>query len=315
MKRFITYLYEYEHGQKGKNTGFVRVDERNGRVVFQISVRNFRLSQEKGEIYIFIWENELIGVPIGKFALVNNQIDIRIEQDANHLGDTDFGLECVVGMGFVFSNNEYMASCWDDVYVEVIGNGRFRKWGEGSDIRNAQEQQERELNLGMAEVKTQEKMREESIDDFVRKDVELQSVEVSSKRTPAYELITYQKMELNAIKNLPSPNWYLCNNRFLVHGFFNYGYLILKKTTEADGEKTYLGVPGVYEKPEMVMATLFGFPEFQTLSKEVWEAKMEEVIAVSRESMQEEGKSAVTRAEKREPRQGDFGCWLITIQG
>ena len=152
------------------------------------------------------------------------------------------------------------------------------------------------------------------IENDLCKDDNLRKTAKSSE-SATYELVAYQKMELNAIKNLPSPNWYLCNSRFLVHGFFNYGYLVLKKTTEADGEKTYLGVPGIYEKPEMVMATLFGFPEFQTLPKEVSEAKMEERISVPSNSQGEETNTFVTRAEKSEPRQGDFGCWFIPIQG
>ena len=308
MKRFITYLYEYEKGQKTKNTGFIRVDERNGRVVFQISVRNFIHSRETGEIYAYIWENGLLGIEIGKLMILNNQTETRIEMDAGNLRETGYGIESVVGMGFVFPNNGYMASCWDDNYGEMIGGGRFRKWEDGSDVRRVQEQEKDVPDFQTSELTLQEKKKEEMKD---AKESEAESV----RKEELYELITYQKMELNAIKNLPSPNWYLCNNRFLVHGFFNYGYLILKKTTETDGEKTYLGVPGVYEKPEMVMATLFGFSKFQTLPQEVSEAKMEEVISVPGNTQRTTAKSSVASGEKGEPKQGIFGCWLIPIQG
>lgn len=300
MKRFITYLYEYEQGQKTKNTGFIRVDERNGNVFFQISVRNYIGFQGNGEIYALVWKNGLRGIKLGKISLLNSQTDMQLEFEANNIRNSGFSLEEVVGVGLIFSNNNYMASCWDDAYAEVIGSGKFEMW----------EEQEVEEDL--------------QIESTYREDVEIENDlckednlrETAKSSGPAtYELVAYQKMELNAIKNLPSPNWYLCNNRFLVHGFFNYGYLVLKKTTEADGEKTYLGVPGIYEKPEMVMATLFGFPEFQTLPKEISEAKMEEIISVPRNSQGEEMNTFVARAEKSESRQGDFGCWFIPIQG
>jgi hypothetical protein len=75
--------------------------------------------------------------------------------------------------------------------------------------------------------------------------------------------ITYQQIEITDIRKLPRRNWYLCNNSFLVHGFFNYHYLILK-TVERDGQtQKFLGVPGIYEQPERMMALLFGFPEFE----------------------------------------------------
>jgi hypothetical protein len=74
---------------------------------------------------------------------------------------------------------------------------------------------------------------------------------------------SYQKVEIQDIRKLPKSNWNLCNNRFLLHGFFNYHYLMLK-TLEMNGEKRqFLGIPGIYEQPERMMAMLFGFPEFE----------------------------------------------------
>ena len=304
MKRFITYLYEYEKGQKTKNTGFIRVDERNGRVVFQISVRNFIRSQEKGEIFAFIWENGLLGIEIGKLIILNNQTDVRLELDADDFEGSGYGLDRVIGIGMVFPNSGYMASCWEDAYAEAIGSGRFREWGENLNSRDVDSLREVgtqvEETIPKEYVLSQNFILQQATEQAACEDI------VPPQEQPlqaaAYDLVAYQKMELNAIKNLPSPNWYLCNNRFLVHGFFNYGYLILKKTTEADGEKAYLGVPRIYEKPEMVMATLFGFPEFQTLPKEIQEAKMGEMISVPKDDK-----------KSQEPKTGAFGCWLIPV--
>ena len=294
MKRFITYLYEYEHGQKTKNTGFIRVDERNGKVIFQISVRNYIGIQGNGEIYAYVWKNGLLGIELGKLSLLNSQTDMRLEFEASNIRDSGVSLDKVVGIGLMFSNNNYMASCWDDAYAEVIGSRKFRMWEEQGSLS--------EMSVSMQAMKQEAEDVKEDLqieNDLSQKD-NLQET-VKSSEPVTYELVAYQKMELNAIKNLPSPNWYLCNNRFLVHGFFNYGYLVLKKTTEVDGEKTYLGVPGIYEKPEMVMATLFGFPEFQTLPEAISEAKMEEMISVP-------------APRQTELKQGTFGCWFIPIQ-
>jgi len=294
LKRFITYLYEYEQGQKTKNTGFVRVDERNGKVIFQISVRNYIGIQGNGEIYAYVWKNGLLGIELGKLSLLNSQTDMQLEFEANNIRNSGFILEEVVGVGLIFSNNNYMASCWDDAYAEVIGSKKFRMWEEQGSLS------EMSVSMQVEEQEAEDVKEDLQIENDLCKDDNLQET-VESSESVTYELVAYQKMELNAIKNLPSPNWYLCNNRFLVHGFFNYGYLVLKKTTEADGEKTYLGVPGIYEKPEMVMATLFGFPEFQTLPEEVSEAKMEEIISVP-------------APRQMELKQGTFGCWFIPIQ-
>jgi hypothetical protein len=71
-----------------------------------------------------------------------------------------------------------------------------------------------------------------------------------------------RRIDISDIRRLPKKNWYLCNNSFLIHGFFNYRYLVLVEMEENGGRKMYLGVPGIYEKPERMMAMLFGFPDF-----------------------------------------------------
>ena len=59
---------------------------------------------------------------------------------------------------------------------------------------------------------------------------------------------------------MPSKNWYLVNNSFLMHGYANYKHLVIK--TDSNGRE-YLGVPGVSEAPERMMAKIFGFNEFE----------------------------------------------------
>ena len=71
------------------------------------------------------------------------------------------------------------------------------------------------------------------------------------------------RLELKDIRLLPRPYWYLGNNSFLLHGFFNYRYLILGAVEKSGKKRWFLGIPGVYQNPERVMATLFGFPEFR----------------------------------------------------
>ena len=71
------------------------------------------------------------------------------------------------------------------------------------------------------------------------------------------------RLELKDIRLLPKPYWYLGNNSFLLHGFFNYRYLILGAVEKSEKKRWFIGIPGVYQNPERVMAALFGFPEFR----------------------------------------------------
>ena len=76
--------------------------------------------------------------------------------------------------------------------------------------------------------------------------------------------VTYKKIEIIDIRKLPKQNWNLCGNSFLIHGFFNYHYLILKTVEDPEKKQQLLGVPGIYAQQERMMALLFGFPEFES---------------------------------------------------
>lgn len=69
------------------------------------------------------------------------------------------------------------------------------------------------------------------------------------------------------IGELPRENWVYGNNSFMLHGYYNYRYLILAKINDSEnGAKYLLGVPGHYYSNEKYMADMFGFPHF-VLSK------------------------------------------------
>lgn len=68
--------------------------------------------------------------------------------------------------------------------------------------------------------------------------------------------------QLRDIKYLPQKFWPLGNNSFLLHGYFNYGTILMGYM---ENEKRYfIGVPGIFQNQERVLASLFGFPEFRT---------------------------------------------------
>lgn len=53
------------------------------------------------------------------------------------------------------------------------------------------------------------------------------------------------------------------NNSFLLHGFYNYGHLILTRVERKGEILYYLGVPGNYFEREKQVAVMFGFESFE----------------------------------------------------
>lgn len=133
-----------------------------------------------------------------------------------------------------------------------------------------------------AETETAPVMRAESMSDRlgsrerVKPAVKAERISVKPEHTPLYEnkweqlLTTYEQIHPYGdnriyIKLAPKDfvilreNYqHLVNNSFLLHGFYNYRYLILGKEKDF-----YLGVPGVFYEREKMVALMFGFEAFE----------------------------------------------------
>lgn len=78
----------------------------------------------------------------------------------------------------------------------------------------------------------------------------------------------YVKLEPKDFIVLRENYQHLVNNSFLLHGFYNYRYLILGKEKDF-----YLGVPGVFYEREKMVALMFGFEAFECEGGEAEEGK------------------------------------------
>lgn len=67
------------------------------------------------------------------------------------------------------------------------------------------------------------------------------------------------RIELKDLKILPKSQWILSNNSFVLHGYYNYKYLILGKINN----RFIIGVPGVFCNKEKLVAGIFGFNDFK----------------------------------------------------
>ena len=74
------------------------------------------------------------------------------------------------------------------------------------------------------------------------------------------------------MSRLPRREWRLANNSFLLHGFYNYHHLLYIE----DGDKIWIGVPGIYHEKEKAVANTFGFSEFRRLTDMELELSEEE---------------------------------------
>ena len=77
------------------------------------------------------------------------------------------------------------------------------------------------------------------------------------------------QIQLQDLGRLPRENWPYGNNSFVLHGYYQYRYLILarrmrEQKTPGEARWQYIvGVPGIFKPQEKFMAAMFGLPEFK----------------------------------------------------
>lgn len=72
----------------------------------------------------------------------------------------------------------------------------------------------------------------------------------------------YFRIAVEDIYRLNEECHVLRNNQFLLHGYYNYKYLILGKKG-GSSEEYWLGVPGIYHEREKMAARMYGFEKFE----------------------------------------------------
>lgn len=66
---------------------------------------------------------------------------------------------------------------------------------------------------------------------------------------------------------LPERYFAMVNNSFLLHGFYNYHHLVLKRREYQGRVQYYIGVPGNYYDREKQVAVMFGFESFEGMQE------------------------------------------------
>ena len=244
----------------------------------EIHLKRTGYTNVKCPVYLFVRENEVIvGVEIGEIALVNGCGDFVRQLNCNGVGETPYCMKDMKGILIFLDDTVMFASQWDE---RAIYRDNFKPYEETKEIPVEQAAVAEEPE----ESGQSEKLQVESVQ--AQQSGEQQSEELQPEAQPSGDMwmdlweklngmygaknlfenmpeISGIHMELKDLRELPKKYWYLGSNSFLLHGFFNYRHLLLGKVENESGRKWFIGVPGIYQNQEKVLAAVFGFPEFR----------------------------------------------------
>ena len=314
MKRFITYVYVYENGIKGKNAGFIKAELRDGRVRMEIQLRGLGRYQGKVDLDLIVPAQEKdsgIRLPFGAVEFHHGMANAYLEDSERQIAKSNYDFQQVAGVRMELDETHYLASCWVEnaekcvCHPLAVQNRNLERLSDCKNsadcARNPECNSEKRENISPTIV---QKVQQQILENKQQMCEQTEEKQGSVENNAAVS-VTLRKIDLSDIHKFPKQNWYLCNNSFLIHGFFNYHHLMVKKVTENSKNKYYLGVPGVYDKPERMMALLFGFPEF--------EAGQQEADMDNGKSQQQVDCQAVNQSKEETQGTGNFGYWYCLL--
>ena len=266
MKQFIRYLYEYQDGKRIRNVGFVKVEQAEESTVVHIHGKGLHLAEDKRlKVYIFyVREGQCIGLWQGDIGHVNPAVNFRLAFTPDDTGRMPVDVERM--QVFKDEPEPDLASLAARRTVEeqeAYGGGAGGVPGD-----EGEPSQEVSGEDGQDDLPEEEPgeipggISDETLDGTpdaaeCPREENGQRPQGEGQQGGDSPLLCI-KIQRRDIAQLKRCEWRLANNSFLLHGYYSYHHLLLIQ----EGEKCWLGVPGIYHPREAQAAEAFGFPRF-----------------------------------------------------
>ena len=119
-RRFVAYIYEYTNGKKNKNTGFAKVESRNGVCRMQIHLQKIPREEKALNIYGFVRESGwLLGILLGKICVQGSGGEARIQTAAGNIGGSGYALSQLAGMWMESGQGRTYLTVFDDEGIDT----------------------------------------------------------------------------------------------------------------------------------------------------------------------------------------------------
>lgn len=268
----IVYIGLYKEGNRMGSAGFMKVENREQTGRLYLKVQNIPLGIS-GKFPVRVYDGkswrELNGVTIqdGKGEWENCLSDTVEKTIVQVMLPGGYALE---GKGKTAADGmAYDPSVTKEPPEEPVHKPEEIKQEEKSSHEPEKERQSRELSHEPSPVIVTEElpgvsaanidvMPQKTSNCNLKEDKWEQILDTYEKIHPYGDGRVYVKLEPRDFVILQEKYQHLVNNSFLLHGFYNYRYVILGK----EGEY-YLGVPGVFYEREKMVALMFGFEAFE----------------------------------------------------
>ncbi len=260
MAQFIQYLYEYENGQRARNLGFMKVDKQMDKTVIQIyakqldEVTGIQFQREDGSRYFATWEEEGEQMPPPQRPPQQMPPAMRLPMQEPPMQERPQQTPPAMRPPQQEPPMQERPQQTPPAMRPPVQRPPMQE----------PPQQTPPAQRPPMQGPSQQTPPQQA------QPLQNEAEQVSAYIPPITR--RYEKIQRQDLSRLPRREWRLANNSFLLHGFYNYHHLLYIE----DGDKIWIGVPGIYHEKEKAAANAFGFPEFQRLTDMELELSEEE---------------------------------------
>ena len=123
-RRLISYIYEYEDKEKGKNVGFVKMEARNGQCRMNLSVKNIYVGGNA--IGVYLLGKDGVQTFLGNVFVRGGNGEFRTTVDVKNVEGTGNELDTYYGMTVQDVKNSWRSytTIWEDAAAvpEILGS-------------------------------------------------------------------------------------------------------------------------------------------------------------------------------------------------
>lgn len=132
-RRFVSYIYAYRNGKKEQNTGFAKVESRNGTLKIGIQVTGIR-EQESLDAYLFVRKDEkLLGIFLGAVTVAGIVGELSVSTDSRDIESSGYSLEEIAGLWIQGEGGNHYITLWDEEPLKRLELEILRKEGDGEE--------------------------------------------------------------------------------------------------------------------------------------------------------------------------------------
>ncbi len=117
-RRLISYIYAYEGGIKGKNTGYAKIEVRGDQCRIQVNVKKVFIGSHDTGIYLLAPGKEIL---IGKLFVRGGNGEFRMNVSATDVESSGYGIDQCYGLTIhdLGSNWQNYTTIWEDAVAQA----------------------------------------------------------------------------------------------------------------------------------------------------------------------------------------------------